>query len=261
MTPQPQSSEPQAGLSVFFPAYNDGGTIASMVVVAMTTARELTSDYEVIVANDGSADSTRDVLEELARLYPALRLIHHPQNRGYGAALRTGFASATKDMIFYTDGDAQYDPREMTLLWQHLTHDVDFVNGYKINRSDPLRRIVIGRVYHHVVKTLFGLRLRDVDCDFRLMRRRIFERITLEKSSGVICLELMKKVQDAGFRVGEVPVHHYPRAYGRSQFFNVRRIVRTAIDVFRLWLALVWRRERPVASEPAPFPSRAKDPE
>ena len=111
MTPQPQSSEPQAGLSVFFPAYNDGGTIASMVVVAMTTARELTSDYEVIVANDGSADSTRDVLEELARLYPALRLIHHPQNRGYGAALRTGFASATKDVIFYTDGDAQYDPR------------------------------------------------------------------------------------------------------------------------------------------------------
>ena len=138
----------------------------------------------------------------------------------------------------------------MTLLWQHLTHDVDFVNGYKINRSDPLHRIVIGRVYHHVVKTLFGLRLRDVDCDFRLMRRRIFERITLEKSSGVICLELMKKVQDAGFRVGEVPVHHYHRAYGRSQFFNVRRIVPTAIDVFRLWLALVWRRERPVASEP-----------
>ena len=262
MKPHPQSSKPRPGLGVFFPAYNDGGTIASMVVAAMTTARELTPDYEVIVVDDGSTDSTHDVLEELARLYPELRVVHHMQNKGYGAALRTGFALATKDLIFYTDGDAQYDPREMTLLWQHLAPDVDFVNGYKISRSDPLHRIIIGRVYHHFVKTLFGLRLRDVDCDFRLMRRRIFERITLEKSSGVICLELMKKVQDAGFRVVEVPVHHYHRAYGRSQFFHVRRIVRTTSDVFKLWHALVWRRERPTASEPsAPLPSRAKDPE
>ncbi|HAK56486.1 MAG: glycosyltransferase family 2 protein [Vicinamibacterales bacterium] len=265
MTRHPESSAPLAGLSVFFPAYNDGGTIASMIVAAVTTARELTSDHEVIVVNDGSTDSTRDVLEELARLYPTLRVIHHPQNAGYGGALQTGFAAATKDVIFYTDGDAQYDAREMRLLWERLTPDVDLVNGYKISRSDSLHRIVIGRLYHNCVKMLFGLRLRDVDCDFRLMRRRIFERVTLEKSSGVICLELMKKVQDAGFRVAEVPVHHYHRAYGTSQFFNVRRILRTAADVFKLWLALVWRRERPPASEcsesSVPLPSRAKDPE
>ena len=178
MTSHPQSSEPQASLTVFFPAYNDGGTIGSMVIAAVTTAQKLTADYEIIVVNDGSTDSTRDVLEELEQLYPSLRVIHHPQNGGYGAALRTGFASATKDVIFYTDGDAQYDPREMTLLWQHLTPEVDFVNGYKISRSDPLHRIVLGRLYHYLVKTLFGLRLRDVDCDFRLMRRRIFDQIS-----------------------------------------------------------------------------------
>ncbi len=262
MTPHPQSSEPQASLSVFFPAYNDGGTIGSMVVAAVATAKKLTADYEIIVVNDGSTDSTRDVLEELDRLYPRLRVIHHPRNGGYGAALRTGFASATKDVIFYTDGDAQYDPREMTLLWQSLTPEVDFVNGYKISRSDPLHRIILGRLYHYLVKTLFGLHLRDVDCDFRLMRRRIFDQITLEKSSGVICLELMKKVQDISVLVTEVPVHHYHRAYGRSQFFNVRRILRTIMDVFKLWLALVWRRDQVGASGPSTsLSSRAKDAE
>jgi glycosyltransferase involved in cell wall biosynthesis len=227
------------GLSVFFPAYNDSGTIASLVIAAVQTAGTLTPDFEVLVINDGSTDATAQVIDELARLYPQVRAIHHPQNRGYGGALRTGFSSATKDLVFYTDGDAQYDPREMTRLWEEMTPGVDLVNGYKISRSDPLHRIVIGRVYHHTVKTLFGLKVRDVDCDFRLLRRSIFERVRLEKSSGVICLEMMKKITDAGFAIVEVPVHHYHRAYGKSQFFNFRRLVRTAADVFKLWRELV----------------------
>ncbi|MES1255698.1 MAG: glycosyltransferase family 2 protein, partial [Acidobacteriota bacterium] len=147
------------------------------------------------------------------------------------------------DLVFYTDGDAQYDPSELGALWARMGPDVDLVNGYKISRSDPWHRIVIGRVYHHVVKVLFGLRVRDVDCDFRLLRRTIFERVHLEKTSGVICLELMKKIHDAGFRIAEVPVHHYHRAFGRSQFFNFRRIFKTGIDVMRLWLALVVLRQ------------------
>jgi hypothetical protein len=123
-----------------------------------------------------------------------------------------------------------------------MAPDADLVNGYKISRSDPLHRIIIGRVYHHIVSILFGLTVRDVDCDFRLMRRSIFDRIQLEKTSGVICLELMKKIQDAGFRIVEVPVHHYHRAFGRSQFFNFRRVAKTGIDVMRLWFELVIRR-------------------
>ncbi len=238
------TSSPVPSLSIFFPAYNDGGTIASLVIGAVKAAGALTPDYEVIVVNDGSTDDTADILDEMVRVYPEhVRVVHHPKNLGYGGALRTGFATASKDLVFYTDGDAQYDPAEIALLWPALTEDVDWVNGWKISRSDPLHRIVIGRVYHHTVKLLFGLTVRDVDCDFRLMRRRIFDVVQLEKNSGVICLEMMKKFQDAGFHVAEVPVHHFHRTHGKSQFFNFRRVGRTGIDVLKLWWALVIRRE------------------
>src|SRR4029450_3235843 len=250
-----------AGLSVFFPAYNDSGTIASMVIRAVQAAAELTPDYEVIVVNDGSADATPAILDELARTYPPVRVIHHAKNRGYGGALQTGFRSATKELIFYTDGDAQYDPAELSALWARMTPDADLVNGYKISRSDPLHRIIIGRLYHHIVSVMFGLTVRDVDCDFRLMRRTIFERINLEKTSGVICLEMMKKIEDAGFRIVEVPVHHYHRAFGKSQFFNFRRIAKTGVDVLRLWFALVIPREhRRAGGRPLATPADAPRP-
>ena len=239
--PNIEGTRQKPGISAFFPAYNDGGTIPSMVLTARMALRQLTDDYEIIVVNDGSADYTAEVLEELASRYPELRVIHHEQNRGYGGALRTGFGSATKDLIFYTDGDAQYDPREMTRLYEVWSDDVDFVNGYKISRSDPLHRVIIGRLYHWTVKVAFGLHFRDVDCDFRLMRRAIFDTIQLKSDSGVICVELTKKVQDAGFRIAEVPVHHYHRAYGRSQFFNFRRIWRTGVQLWQLW----WELRRP----------------
>jgi glycosyltransferase involved in cell wall biosynthesis len=243
-------SAAKPGLSVFFPAYNDAGTIASLVFVAHMTARTLTDDYEVIVVEDGSPDHTGELLDEMARHFAWLKVVHHQANRGYGGALRTGFETASKELVFYTDGDAQYDPREMTRLWEALSPEVDFVNGYKISRQDPLHRIVIGRVYHWFVKLAFSLRLRDVDCDFRLMRRRVFEKVRLTRSSGVICVELMKKVQDHGFRVAEVPVHHFHRSYGKSQFFNFRRVFRTLVDLTRLWWELVVRTlHRPPGSE------------
>ena len=257
-------AERKPGLSVFFPAYNDSGTIASLVISALRTARTLTPDFEVIIVNDGSADGTADIANELARTYPEVRVVHHDKNRGYGGALRTGFETASRELVFYTDGDAQYDPAEMAVLWEAFNESVDLVNGYKISRSDPLHRIVIGRIYHHTVKILFGLGVRDVDCDFRLMRRSIFDRVMLEKSSGVICLEMMKKIQDAGFRIAEVPVHHYHRAYGRSQFFNFRRLFKTGVDVLKLWYALVIRREHIAQSADAPAaaavgPARPED--
>ena len=128
-------SQTPPGLSIFFPAYNDSGTIASLVLLALQTAETLTPDFEVIVVNDGSADHTGEILDELARTYPRVRILHHVNNRGYGGALRSGFAAATKTFIFYTDGDAQYDPTEMALLWERMSEDVDLVNGYKISRS------------------------------------------------------------------------------------------------------------------------------
>jgi glycosyltransferase involved in cell wall biosynthesis len=231
-------------ISAFFPAYNDAGTISSMVVTVLLTLRELTDDYEVIVVNDGSQDHTAAVLDELARVYPhEVRIIHHPQNRGYGGALRTGFYSAAKDWIFYTDGDAQYDPRELKNLAALVRDDIDFINGWKIERQDPLHRIIIGRLYQYIIKAAFGLKLKDVDCDFRLMRRQVFEEVELVSNSGVICVELMKKVQDAGFRLTETPVHHFHRAYGKSQFFRFRRLAQVARDLSKLWVQLVWRKE------------------
>ena len=230
-------------VSVFFPAYNDAGTIASLVLIAQMTVRQLADDYEVIVVDDGSPDHTGELLDELARHFPWLKVVHHEKNRGYGGALRTGFETATKELVFYTDGDAQYDPRELAALHQALGPGVDFVNGYKTGRSDPLHRIVVGRLYHWFVKLCFGLRIRDVDCDFRLLRRSVFEKVQITRSSGVICVELMKKVQDHGFRIAQVPVHHYHRSYGKSQFFNFRRVTRTLFDLARLWLELVVRRD------------------
>ncbi len=236
--------ERKLSLSAFFPCYNDGGTIASMVLSALVTLRQITDDYEVIVVDDAGKDYAPIILEELERIYPGeVRVIRHEKNRGYGGALRSGFAAATKEWVFYTDGDAQYDPRELKGLVAALEEGVDVVNGYKIDRSDPLFRKIIGRIYHYTVKFLFGFRLRDVDCDFRLIRRSIFDRITLESNHGTICLEMVKKMQDAGFRFVEVPVHHYHRAYGRSQFFNFPRLWRTARDLARLWWKLVVRKE------------------
>ena len=226
-----------------------------MVIRADGAASELTADYEVIVVNDGSEDATAEIAEELARKYPHVRVVHHAKNRGYGGAIQTGIRSATRDLIFYTDGDAQYDPAELKLLWLAMGEGVDIVNGYKISRSDPLHRIIIGRLYHHIVSILFGLTMRDVDCDFRLMRRSMFERVELRQTSGVICLEMMKKIQDAGFTMVEVPVHHYHRAFGTSQFFNFPRIFKTGVGVMRLWVELVVRR-RHLRSGAAPVATR-----
>ena len=230
-------------ISAFFPAYNDGGTIPSMVLTALMALRQVTDDFEIIVVNDGSADYTAEVLDELAQRVPELRVIHHPQNRGYGGALRTGFAAATKEWVFYTDGDAQYNPLELVNLVEAVTPEVDVVNGYKIARNDPLSRKVIGRVYHHFVKLMFGFKLRDVDCDFRLIRRALFDKVALKSDSGTICLEMVKKFQDAGYRFVEVPVHHFHRQYGVSQFFNWRRLLRTARQLSALWWELVVRQE------------------
>jgi glycosyltransferase involved in cell wall biosynthesis len=232
-----------SSISAVFPAYNDAGTIPSMVLAAILALRQVTSDYEVVVTNDGSEDHTGLILEEMALRYPELRVLHHRVNQGYGAALRSGFSAATKDWVFYTDGDAQYNPLELALLVEALEEGVDIVNGYKIERHDPLIRKLLGRIYHYFVSFMFGMRLRDVDCDFRLFRRSILDVIRLESRSGAICVEMVKKIQDFGYVFAEVPVHHHFRQYGKSQFFNFRRLIRTARRLAELFWRLVVRKE------------------
>ena len=236
-TPAPVSSA-APGISAFFPAYGDWGTIASLVVLVSAVLAELTDDWEVIVVNDCSPDHVGFILSELQQRYPRLRVVTHEKNRGYGGALRSGFAAATKEYVFYTDGDAQYDVRELRLLWE-ARDDADLVNGYKIERHDPLHRIIIGDLYHRFVKLCFGLKIKDVDCDFRLLKRSIFERVELTRDSGLICVEMVTKIEKNGFKVVHVPVHHYHRAHGRSQFFNFRRLFQVARGMGVLWWELI----------------------
>jgi glycosyltransferase involved in cell wall biosynthesis len=239
MNTHQKSNSGSYGLSVFFPAFNDEDSIAKLVGEALEAALGITNDYEVIVVNDGSSDRTAAVLNDLASREPRLRVIHHTRNRGYGGALRSGFESATKDLIFYTDGDGQYDVREMANLYPLMIEEVDVVNGYKIRRSDSRRRIVLGAIYKFLARWMFGLPIRDVDCDFRLIRREAIQNVTLTSESGCVCTEMVYKLSRAGYRFAETPVHHYPRLHGQSQFFTLRRVARTAYDFFRLWLKLV----------------------
>ena len=234
------SANPEvASISAFFPCYNDAATIASMVNAALQTIDRLGVDGEVIVIDDGSTDRSPHVLKELVDVEPRLRVVTHDENRGYGGALLSGFDAATGQWVFYTDGDAQFDPCELELLAAHASPDVDVVQGWKIQRGDNLARRVIGRVYHRAVALAFGLRIRDTDCDFRLIRKEALDRIELVHTSGVICVELVRKLQDSGARFVEVPVHHYPRPYGKSEFFRLRSVLRTLADLAVIWVELI----------------------
>ncbi len=234
--------KPLSSVSAVLPAYNDGGTIASMILATITALRKVTDDFEVIVVNDGSQDHTPIILEEMEPRCPELRVIRHDLNLGYGCALRSGFSAASKEWVFYTDGDAQYNPLDLTRLVDCVTDGVDVVNGYKISRADPIYRRLVGKLYHHFTRLVFGFHLRDVDCDFRLIRRSIFDRVPLESDSGTICVEMVKKFQDAGMVFVEAPVHHYSRPYGMSQFFVPGRLWRMAGQLAVLWWRLVIRK-------------------
>lgn len=241
-------------VSIFYPCYNDWGTIGSMVLLTIETAERLGIDYDLTIVDDGSSERTLAVLDEIEARFPSVRVIRHEKNRGYGGALRTGFRAATRKWIFYTDGDAQYDVRELEVLLEKAWPDVDLVQGYKIQRHDPLHRIIIGRIYHWIVKIAFGLPVRDTDCDFRLLRRSMFDTFELTSTSGTICAELMKKIHRGGYRIVEVPVHHYERSFGKSQFFNFRRLLRVARQLAKLWLreVLFYRPNKVQNEEDAP---------
>jgi glycosyltransferase involved in cell wall biosynthesis len=240
-------------LTMFFPCFNDSATIGSLVAAAHIVGTESGRDFEILVVDDGSKDNSLAILGALRERYPELRVVVHGTNRGYGAALRSGFSGAAKDLVFYTDGDGQYDVLELKKFLPVLQEGVDVVNGYKIARSDPFHRIVIGKIYVVLMRVLFRFHVRDVDCDFRLIRRSALERIALGHSSGVICLELVKKLELAGFRFVDFPVHHYHRVAGKSQFFNFRRLFATAVNILRLWWEIHVTRDTPrgVAHVPA----------
>ena len=227
----------KSSISVFFPVFNDQGTIGALVQNALCVLPSFTDKYEVVLINDGSTDASGAIANELARNSAHVRVIHHSHNQGYGAAIRTGFENTTGDLIFYTDGDGQYDVLELALLVPLMTDGIDVVNGYKIKRQDNRSRRASGAIYNNLARCMFRLPIRDVDCDFRLVRRSAIDRIRLRKSSGAVCVELVRKLSLAGCVFREVPVHHYPRLHGKSQFFTPRRVGRTIFDFCAIWIA------------------------
>ena len=227
-------------LSVFFPAYNDAPSLPGLLRKTFATLEPYVADYEVIVVDDGSRDGTGQVLEQLRREYsPWLRVVTHAHNRGYGGALRSGFAAAQKEFVFYTDGDGQYDVGELPRLLELVGPATGLVNGYKLERHDPRHRVWIGTVYNFCARLLFRIRIRDIDCDYRLIRRALLDEIHLTSTSGTICVELVRKLELSGCQVVEVGVHHYPRLHGRSQFFRIRSLAVTLLQLLRLWARLV----------------------
>ncbi|MBS3152099.1 glycosyltransferase family 2 protein [Candidatus Woesearchaeota archaeon] len=225
-------------ISTFFPSYNDEGTIELMYNRLTEVLTKITNNYEIIIVDDCSPDRGGQIADSIAKKDKHVKVIHHEKNKGYGGALRSGFNNSTKDLVFYTDGDAQYDVKELVKLVPYI-NKYDVVNGYKMKRNDPFYRKLLGSIYQHSVKFLFNLKVKDVDCDFRLMHRKVFDKVKLTESTGLICTEMMRKIQTAGFTIKNVPVHHYPRVYGKSQFFRPKRIIKTLFGLGKQWFKLV----------------------
>jgi len=225
-------------ISAFFPMYGDEGTVELMYNRLKKVLGEISEDYEIIMVDDCSPDNSGKIADKIAGKDKKVKVVHHENNKGYGGALKSGFRNATKELIFYTDGDAQYDVSELKKLIPFIGN-YDLVNGYKIERGDKWHRKFIGNLYNNFVHLAFNLKVRDVDCDFRLMKAEIFKKVKLKADDGSICVEMMRKIQNAGFDIKNVPVHHYERVYGQSTFFKPLRIVKTLLNLGKLWFTAV----------------------
>jgi glycosyltransferase involved in cell wall biosynthesis len=228
---------PQRSLSIFFPCYNEEANVERSTREAIKAAQLVTPDFEVIIVNDGSKDKTGEIADRLAKEDSHVRVIHHPKNRGYGAALTSGYRGGVKDTIFYTDGDLQFDLTEITKLWP-LIDKFDVVTGYRIKRNDPIIRKLNSYGWTSLTKFLFGLPVRDVNCAFKLFRREVISKIEIQSQGALIDAEIFARVKKAGYSITEVGVHHYPRQFGTQTGANPFVIFRAFWELFKLWWKL-----------------------
>jgi glycosyltransferase involved in cell wall biosynthesis len=229
-----------SSLSIFFPCFNDEHTIGILIEDAYEIAKKYADSWEVLVINDGSTDASSDILINLKKRYPVLRIITHAVNKGYGGALASGLSHSTKEWVFYTDGDGQYKVEDFTKLFHLLDENTDFINGIKRTRSDSMHRIYFGKIYNLIARRMFHITISDIDCDFRLFRRSIYKKLDLSLTcrSGAVCTELVKKAEISGARFKEVHVNHYKRKYGKSEFFRIRPLLHTGVEFLKLWFDL-----------------------
>ena len=242
-------------LTFFFPAYNEEENVAETVRRALDeVGRLVDGSIEVLVVDDGSTDRTPEIADALAAADPRVR-VHHQENLGYGGALRAGFANAAGELICFSDGDLQFDLREVSRLMERLDDPakkrVDAVIGYRIKRRDPPHRIFIAKTYNAIVSVLFGLRVRDIDCAMKLLRREVFDGLPLTTDSPFLSAELLIKLRARGERLAQVGVNHYPRTAGTNTGASFRKILRTFRDIGKLRLALWTRRSEVLGGPPS----------
>lgn len=226
-------------ISLFLPLHDEEGNIEEAVRRALVALPSVAEQFEVILVDDGSRDRTGLIADRLAARDPQIRVVHHPVNRGYGAALRSGIAACRHQWIFYTDGDNQFDIREIVLLLP-LCRDNEIVSGYRIDRRDPWFRKLNARLFNLVIRLAFGIRLRDVDCAFKLYRAAVFEGLKLTSDGAMIDVEILAGAKSRGARIAEVGVHHYARTSGAQSGAKPAVVLLAAREIARLW----WRTRR-----------------
>jgi len=220
-------------ISVFFPCYNEEKNVAKTTKQALKVLEKLNTDFEVIIVDDGSYDATGRIADEIAAKDGRVKVVHHKTNLGYGAALQSGFKTATKKLVFYTDGDGQFDIDEMPPLLA-LMKDFDIVSCYRLNRQDNLIRRINGWCWTKLTCLLFGMKIRDVDCAFKLYKREIFDHIKISSTGALIDTEILARAIRKGYTITQKAVHHYPRTAGIQTGANLKVILRAFSELFKL---------------------------
>ena len=221
-------------LSVFFPCYNEQDNVERTIKSALDVLTPLEIDFELIIVNDGSKDKTGEIANQLAAKDERIKVVHHNTNQGYGAALRSGFNAASKEYVFYTDGDGQFDIKELPPLFKYMT-DYDIVSCYRIKRQDSLIRKINAFGWTTLGGLLFRMKIRDIDCAFKLYKRRIFDDIKLESSGALIDTEILARAKRKGCKIFQVGVHHYPRTAGQQTGAKLSVILRAFKELFALY--------------------------
>ncbi len=232
--PRTDSNRPHPiSISVFFPCYNEEGNVARTVEKARGVLDQLGADYELIIVNDGSSDDTARIAEKIAAENPTVKVVHHAANLGYGAALQSGFKAASKNLIFYTDGDGQFDFAEMPPLLD-LIQEHDIVSCYRLNRRDSILRKFNGWCWTKLVCLLFGLKIRDIDCAFKLYKSEVFDGMPLTSTGALIDAEILARAARKGYTITQRGVHHLPRTAGKQTGADFRVILRAFRELLRL---------------------------
>jgi glycosyltransferase involved in cell wall biosynthesis len=224
-------------LSIVLPAYNEEANVENAINEVSRVSQELGIDHEIIMVNDGSADRTGEIARDLALRIPNLRVVEHFPNRGYGGALKAGFAAASKDLIGFFPADKQFDFGEVGRLLKRI-NEADIVCGFRANRRDNLLRKVNAFGWKMVVRLLFGYLCRDVDCGFKLFRRSILSRVNIVSDGAMVDTELLAGARARGFDIAEEPLTHLPRVAGEATGANLAVIVRAFRDLVQFWLRL-----------------------